>query len=116
MWEKENQDSLFLRSFHTLQSDALWSSSPAGGREDVLLLLLRNAGNVRVLKVMRGPLFTHSRKGPGGKKGEGWSKMTGGLLKLQEDDNVTAHKDVRQHGPKEDFSKQERTPMLNLGG
>ena len=28
---KRDQDSLFLRSFHTLQSDALWSSSPAGG-------------------------------------------------------------------------------------
>jgi len=37
---------------------------PAGGREDVLLLFLRNAGYVRVLKVMRRPLFTHSRKGP----------------------------------------------------
>ena len=29
--KKRDQDSLFLRSFHTLQSDALWSSSPAGG-------------------------------------------------------------------------------------
>jgi len=37
---------------------------PAGRGEDVLLLLLGDAGDVRVLKVMCTSLFTHSRKGP----------------------------------------------------
>ena len=45
-----------------------WPGLPAWGGEGVLLLFLRNARYVRVLKVMCRPLFTHSRKGPEWKK------------------------------------------------